>query len=202
MNSVKHWLIAAILGATVALVLGGLTGLVAGISIFIILGVVLKRMQSSSAQESSDPTTSEAEPAEESTLADARPEEIAVQEDQAVMAAIQERIVQDDQPDVQADPSYDVGTGTEAETQPVETIETTASAADDGYTDDLTLIEGLPEKFALGLHEIGITTFDQIAGWTEEDIAEVTEKLGIGRKQRIANQQWVEQAQALLEKGA
>ena len=47
------------------------------------------------------------------------------------------------------------------------------------------------------LHEAGITTFAQIAAWTDEDIAAMDEKLSF--KGRIQREGWVEQAKKLAE---
>jgi predicted flap endonuclease-1-like 5' DNA nuclease len=63
--------------------------------------------------------------------------------------------------------------------------------------DDLTRIKGLGPKLSRLLAELGVTRLDQIAAWTEADIAEIDPKLGAfaGRPTRDA---WVEQAQLLL----
>lgn len=201
MKTIKFWLIAAVIGAIVAVVMGDLAGIAAGVSVFVILGVVLTRMLGGETRTISDATVmpSETTTETESKLADTRPEDIAVKEDEAVMAAIQEQIVETEVSDVDVAQPVPFTTATQTSAGDEEAPEADEVTV---YTDDLTMIEGLPEKFAMGLHEIGITTFDQIAAWTDDDINEVTEKLGIGRKHRIANQNWVEQAQALLEKGA
>ena len=61
--------------------------------------------------------------------------------------------------------------------------------------DDLKRIEGLGKKLEAGLNGIGVYTFAQIAGWTEEQAAEVDQRLGL--KGRIARENWVEQAKGL-----
>ena len=45
------------------------------------------------------------------------------------------------------------------------------------------------------MHEAGVTSFAQIAGWSPEDIAEMDEKLSF--KGRIERDGWVEQAATL-----
>lgn len=64
--------------------------------------------------------------------------------------------------------------------------------------DDLTMIKGLGPKLAARLHGLGVTTFSQIAEWSEEDIdrvdAQLTEFQG-----RIRRDSWVEQARFLAE---
>lgn len=70
-------------------------------------------------------------------------------------------------------------------------------AAPNGVADDLMLINGIGSRLAALLGDIGIFHFDQVAGWTDDEIAEVDAKLG-AFKGRIVRDQWVEQAQALL----
>jgi len=67
-------------------------------------------------------------------------------------------------------------------------------AAQDG--DDLTRIKGLGPKLATILREQGVTRFDQIANWSEDDIDRVDANLG-RFKGRIRRDQWVEQARLL-----
>lgn len=47
------------------------------------------------------------------------------------------------------------------------------------------------------LHAAGVTSFAQIAAWTEADIAEFDEKLSF--KGRIEREGWVEQAKELAK---
>ena len=68
-----------------------------------------------------------------------------------------------------------------------------AVAAAVGEPDDLKRIKGLGPKLATLLASLGITRFDQIAAWTEADIAEVDRFLG-SFQGRIARDNWVEQA--------
>lgn len=65
--------------------------------------------------------------------------------------------------------------------------------------DDLTRIKGLGPKLARILADLGVTRFEQIAAWTEADLAAIDGKLGAfaGRPARDA---WVAQA-ALLASG-
>ena len=65
-----------------------------------------------------------------------------------------------------------------------------------GKADDLKKLSGVGlalEKILVGA---GITTFEQIAAWTPEDIAEMDEKLSF--KGRIEREGWVEQAKAIV----
>lgn len=72
-----------------------------------------------------------------------------------------------------------------------------AEAAPAG-ADDLKQLSGVGPAIEKKLHEAGITTFAQIAAWTEKDIAEFDEKLSF--KGRIEREGWVEQAKKLAGK--
>ena len=63
--------------------------------------------------------------------------------------------------------------------------------------DDLKKLSGVGPALEKKLIEGGITTFAQIAAWTEEDIAEFDEKLSF--KGRIEREGWVEQAKELAK---
>ncbi len=65
-----------------------------------------------------------------------------------------------------------------------------------GEADDLTRIKGLGPKLAALLRGMGIIRFDQIAGWSEADIARIDPQLGTFQG-RIARDNWVEQARYL-----
>ncbi|PNU04309.1 helix-hairpin-helix domain-containing protein [Novosphingobium guangzhouense] len=62
--------------------------------------------------------------------------------------------------------------------------------------DDLRKIKGLGPKMATLLHSLGVTTYAQIAAWSEADLDELDGKLGAfaGRPRRDS---WVEQARLL-----
>lgn len=62
-----------------------------------------------------------------------------------------------------------------------------------GEPDDLKRIKGLGPKLATLLASLGVTRFDQIAAWTDTDIAEVDRFLGTFQG-RIVRDNWVEQA--------
>ena len=65
-----------------------------------------------------------------------------------------------------------------------------------GDADDLTQIKGVDEKLAKQLEKIGVIQFEQIANWTDDDIANVDETVSL--KGRIERENWVEQAKALM----
>jgi len=62
--------------------------------------------------------------------------------------------------------------------------------------DDLTVIKGLGPKLAATLNELGVTSYAEIAGWSESDIAEIDSRLGRFAG-RIERDNWVEQAKLL-----
>ncbi|MCU4651889.1 50S ribosomal protein L21 [Roseibacterium sp. SDUM158016] len=63
--------------------------------------------------------------------------------------------------------------------------------------DDLKQLSGVGPALEKKLHAAGVTSFAQIAAWTEADIAEFDEKLSF--KGRIEREGWVEQAKKLAE---
>ena len=72
----------------------------------------------------------------------------------------------------------------------------TPKAAPAGTADDLRKLSGVGPKLAEKLNAAGITTFAQIAAWTEEDVARIDEQLSF--KGRIEREGWIEQAKALV----
>ena len=62
--------------------------------------------------------------------------------------------------------------------------------------DDLKQLSGVGPALEKKLHEAGVTTFAQIAGWGADDIAEMDEKLSF--KGRIEREGWVDQAKAIV----
>ena len=75
------------------------------------------------------------------------------------------------------------------------------SAPKAGGADDLKQIKGVGPKLEQLLHSMGVYHFDQIAGWTAEEIAWVDENLQ-GFKGRVSRDDWVAQARVLAEGGA
>ena len=72
-------------------------------------------------------------------------------------------------------------------------------AAAVGEPDNLSQIKGVGPKLKALLASLGVTRFDQIAAWTDADIAEVDQYLGTFQG-RITRDNWVEQA-GYLAKG-
>ncbi|HKL64495.1 MAG TPA: NADH-quinone oxidoreductase subunit E [Roseovarius sp.] len=68
----------------------------------------------------------------------------------------------------------------------------------DGKADDLKRIKGVGPKLEKLCNEMGFYHFDQIANWTEAEIAWVDANL-VGFKGRVSRDAWVEQAELLAE---
>ncbi len=61
--------------------------------------------------------------------------------------------------------------------------------------DDLTLLVGIGPKLAASLADLGVTRFEQIAGWSADDLADFDARLNLrGRAERDA---WIAQAKRL-----
>ena len=73
-----------------------------------------------------------------------------------------------------------------------------APAAASGEGDDLTQLSGVGPALLKKLNAAGITTFAQIAAWTEAEVAEFDEKLSF--KGRIEREGWIAQAKELVSK--
>lgn len=73
-------------------------------------------------------------------------------------------------------------------------VPTTAASPD--ANDDLTLLKGVGPKLRDVLNGLGITSFRQIAAWSDLDVLTFDMKLGQFRG-RIVRDQWVEQARLL-----
>jgi large subunit ribosomal protein L21 len=79
--------------------------------------------------------------------------------------------------------------------------EATAPAAEEAAAetagDDLKQLSGVGPALEKKLHEAGVTTFAQVAAWTEDDVAAMNEKLSF--KGRIEREGWIEQAKELAK---
>jgi large subunit ribosomal protein L21 len=69
------------------------------------------------------------------------------------------------------------------------------AAKSDG--DDLSKINGVGPVIVGKLHDAGITTFAQIAAWTDADVEEIEEKLSF--KGRVGREDWIAQAKDLAK---
>ena len=66
-----------------------------------------------------------------------------------------------------------------------------------GGADDLTTISGVGPVIVKKLAAEGITTFAQVAAWTEADVAAIEEKLSF--KGRVGREDWIAQAKELAK---
>lgn len=81
--------------------------------------------------------------------------------------------------------------------EPVAAAPAAAPAA--GPADNLQLLKGVGPKLVALLNSLGITRFEQIAAWTDADIAAIDPQLG-NFAGRITRDNWVDQA-AYLARG-
>ncbi|MBI1385303.1 MAG: 50S ribosomal protein L19 [Rhizobiales bacterium] len=65
-----------------------------------------------------------------------------------------------------------------------------------GQADDLTLIKGVGEELQARLNKLGVTQFQQIADFSDEDIAILDERLNF--KGRVEREDWIGQARTLV----
>ncbi|WP_299742022.1 NADH-quinone oxidoreductase subunit E [uncultured Tateyamaria sp.] len=79
---------------------------------------------------------------------------------------------------------------------PAGTKPTLLSEARDGGADDLKLIKGVGPKLEGVLNGIGVFHYDQIAAWSDNEVAWADQNL-VGFKGRVSRDNWVTQAQAL-----
>ncbi|MCL4119933.1 UNVERIFIED_CONTAM: hypothetical protein GTU68_001824 [Idotea baltica] len=70
-----------------------------------------------------------------------------------------------------------------------------AKAAPVEGADDLKKLSGVGPALEKKLHAAGVTTFAQVAAWTDEDVAAMDEQLSF--KGRIEREGWIEQAKEL-----
>ena len=76
----------------------------------------------------------------------------------------------------------------------------TLDSARDGGPDDLKKIKGVGPKLEEMLHGMGFYHFDQVAAWTESEVAWVDQNLE-GFKGRVSRDDWVAQAKLLASGG-
>ncbi|WP_300055777.1 NADH-quinone oxidoreductase subunit E [uncultured Roseobacter sp.] len=74
----------------------------------------------------------------------------------------------------------------------------TLEAAREGGPDDLKQIKGIGPKLEKLLHSLGFFHFDQVAAWTDAEVAWVDENLE-GFKGRVSRDNWVQQARDLAQ---
>jgi NADH-quinone oxidoreductase subunit E len=74
------------------------------------------------------------------------------------------------------------------------------ATARDGKADDLKIIKGIGPKLEQLCHRLGYYHFDQVAAWTEAEVAWVDDNLE-GFRGRVTRDRWVPQAKAILAHG-
>lgn len=79
---------------------------------------------------------------------------------------------------------------------PAETPVVAPAPVPAGPPDELTRMKGVGPKVAALLTSLGVTRFDQIAAWSEADVARIDAQLG-AFKGRITRDQWIDQARLL-----
>ncbi|KAJ55566.1 hypothetical protein ACMU_12800 [Actibacterium mucosum KCTC 23349] len=101
--------------------------------------------------------------------------------------------------------SWTYGNDTAPDSEPEDTTAERRPAALDGAreggADDLKKIKGVGPKLEALLNTMGFYHFDQIAAWTDAEVAWVDENLQ-GFKGRVSRDAWVSQAQTLASGGA
>jgi large subunit ribosomal protein L21 len=65
-----------------------------------------------------------------------------------------------------------------------------------GGADDISLIAGIGPKILKGLTDLGVTSFAQIAGWTDADVERIETELK--QKGRVGREEWILQAKELM----
>ena len=85
----------------------------------------------------------------------------------------------------------------EAKAEPKKEAKKAAPKKADASGDDLKQLSGVGPALEKKLHDAGVTTFAQIAAWTEEDVAAMDEKLSF--KGRIEREGWIAQAKELAK---
>lgn len=79
---------------------------------------------------------------------------------------------------------------------PAPAAPTPAPAAAPAGADDLSRIKGVGPKLVTLLAELGVTSFAQIAAWSDADVTRIDDQLG-RFKGRITRDQWIAQAKLL-----
>jgi large subunit ribosomal protein L21 len=75
-------------------------------------------------------------------------------------------------------------------------LEKLAEVAESKTADDISLIAGIGPKILKGLTDMGVTSFAQIASWTDADVERIETELK--QKGRVAREEWIEQAKELM----
>lgn len=107
----------------------------------------------------------------------------------AAVAAVAPAVAPEPEPEADADADADAG----AIDEPLR-----LDAPRGGVADDLKRIRGIGPQMEKLCHSLGFYHFDQVASWTETEVAWVDQNL-TGFQGRVTRDQWVEQAQVLAK---
>lgn len=77
-------------------------------------------------------------------------------------------------------------------------VASTDDGAEDAGGEHLRAVKGIGEVSARRLEDIGVTTFAQIADWSDDDVEAVGAKIKVS-PERIRREDWVGQARTILE---
>ncbi len=101
-----------------------------------------------------------------------------------------------------AEPMPAVGSGTDAASAPAaqQAAGPASAAAAPAPADDLKKIKGIGIVIEQKLHDLGITTFKQIAEFSAEDVERVNQDLNFSG--RIERENWIDQARELMRGAA
>ena len=117
----------------------------------------------------------------------------------AAVAAIEERYTFNKGEQAEMAKRVSEGEAAEKSAKPAKKAEKPAKAkkAVKGEGDDLSQISGVGPVIVGKLNDAGITTFAQIAAWTDEDVEAIEEKLSF--KGRVGREEWIKQAKELAK---
>ena len=93
------------------------------------------------------------------------------------------------------DPALAAQADNPVEAEKIAEKKSSSKAAKAAEGDDLTKLSGVGPVIVKKLHEQGVTTFAQIAAWTDADVEEIEEKLSF--KGRVEREGWIDQAKEL-----
>jgi large subunit ribosomal protein L21 len=88
-----------------------------------------------------------------------------------------------------------------SESAPAAEKSTSGGAARSEDGDDLQAIKGLGAVAETKLKDAGVTTYDQIAAWTPDEVQDIAARLSL-QAGRITSDDWVGQARTLVEERA
>lgn len=96
-------------------------------------------------------------------------------------------------PKPKAEPKPKAAPKTTSKAKPIAPAKVKAAPVAEAKTDNLQLLKGVGPKLVTLLGSLGITSFAQIANWTDDDIAAIDPQLGAFQG-RITRDNWVDQA--------